>query len=143
MTKLQEPSTVKRGHINFGGVVALIFGLAGVVTALAVVAGPSEAQKESAPASELSSVVSADEQSPLPRSSAVSVPDKKVATDDLPSAEVLSRAFTAVAKLLEPAVVNIFTEGAEVSPHERPSETPFDEFFERFFRDFMNTFVNF
>ena len=135
MTKLQEPSTVKRAHINFGGVVALIFGLAGVVTALAVVTGPSEAHKETAPSSQLSSAVSADEQSPRPRSSALYVPDKKVATDDLPSAEVLSRAFTAVAKLLEPAVVNIFTEGAEASPHERPSETPFDEFFERFFRD--------
>ena len=53
-------------------------------------------------------------------------------TDDLPEVDKLSRAFAAVASKLEPAVVNIFTEGTERAQRP-PAGTPLDDFFERFF----------
>jgi len=129
----QSPRRHERGRSNFGRVSALAFGLTGILVALAIAAGPStDSEQETEPKLR----PSAQKERPSVRPAATVAPvEERDRVEDLPDVGALSRAFATVAKTLEPAVVNIFTEGNDRPAGEPPSGTPFDEFFERFFRD--------
>jgi len=133
MTDNHETRREPRKHSNLGRAAALGFGLIGVLIALALAVGPAVSGAPNPSAHNAS--VQLEEPSQV-RATPTAAPAERplVDTDDLPAVDKLSRAFAAVARKLEPAVVNIFTEGTE--PAQRPpSGTPLDDFFERFFRD--------
>lgn len=130
-----ESSRARRGRSSPGRVIALVLGLAGILIALAVAAGPSASSTRVIPAS---SPQAGRDERPAVRPAATMVPPANhVDKDELPDVGALSKAFAHVAEELKPAVVNIFTEGgAEPALQQQPpSGGPFDDFFERFFRE--------
>ena len=133
MTDNHETPGERQKHSNLGRVAALGLGLIGVLIALAMAVGPSVSGAPTQPAPD-SSVQFGEPSQVRATSSAPPAERQLVDSDDLPAVDRLSRVFAAVASKLEPAVVNIFTEGAERAQRP-PSGTPLDDFFERFFRD--------
>ena len=118
MTDNHETRRERRKHSHLGRAAALGFGLIGVLIALAVAVGSSVSGAPTSPAH--NSSVQLEEPSQV-RTTPTAAPAERplVDTDDLPAVDKLSRAFAAVASKLEPAVVNIFTEGTERA--QRPS----------------------
>ncbi len=125
-----ESHETGRRRSGAGRVVALALGLTAILIALVVSVGPNSTEAQVAPAS--SAPIQA-----VPIQAAASRPaENHVDADELPGITALSKAFARVAEELEPAVVNIFTEGgSERTLGQPPSGSPFDEFFERYFRD--------
>ncbi|HSF18852.1 MAG TPA: trypsin-like peptidase domain-containing protein, partial [Vicinamibacteria bacterium] len=120
-TSRRRPSAIAR-------ILTISAGLAGLLGAMAVAIGQGTQKDEASVIQERPA-----EHRPAVVSTAADA-SRSEGNVQLPDVDDLSRAFATVSRKLEPAVVNVFTEGTQqaVQP---PSGTPFDDFFERFFRD--------
>ncbi len=134
-----ESHETRRRRSGAGRVVALALGLTGILIALVVAVGPYATEAQVVPASSAQAQTERDERdepTPVQAAGRLTPAENHVDADELPGVTALSKAFARVAEELEPAVVNIFTEGgSERTLGQPPSGSPFDEFFERFFRD--------
>jgi len=129
-----ESHETRRGRSGAARVVALALALTGILIALMVAVRPHATEAKVVPAT--SAPTQTDERAPAQPVSSLASTEKHVDEDELPGVMALSKAFARVAQELEPAVVNIFTEGGSGRTlSQPPSGSPFDEFFERFFRD--------
>ena len=134
-----ESHETRRRSLGAGRVVALALGLTGMLIALVVAVRPHATEAKVVPAASAPTQTERDgrdQPAPVQAASRLTLPENHVDADELPGVTALSKAFARVAEELEPAVVNIFTEGgSETTLSQPPSGSPFDEFFERFFRD--------
>ena len=131
-----ESHETRRRRSGAGRVVALALGLTGILIALVVAVRPHATEAKVVPAASAPTQTQRDERAQERPGLSLAPAENHVDADELPGVTALSKAFARVAEELEPAVVNIFTEGgSERTFSQPPSGSPFDEFFERFFRD--------
>ena len=131
-----ESHETRRRRSGAGRVVALALALTGILIALVVAVRPHATEAKVVPATSAPTQTERDERAPVQPGLSLAPAENHIDADELPGVTALSKAFARVAEELEPAVVNIFTEGgSERTLSQPPSGSPFDEFFERFFRD--------